>query len=967
MQTIERPPPTETPRQRPSWGPVALAVLGVAALPLLLFAILNKWGVLILVLVAMTAGLAMWVWLRGFIVIEVVAFLIHFDGVGAGQIRMGRIVAVVLACIIVYKLVVDRWRPPAVPLRSWLPISTLTVWVVITGIWSHKPSAWILTMMMFGLAIVFFCTTAMLVDSHKAIQQFLRAYWVGGLFGSGAGILALVLGTRSVGFGGDPNYFGLLAASMIPLTVYYRRHASDARMRWIYTFILAFVLAGAAGAGSRSGLIGGSLAIVATMITRPGLTKGKRVKVAGIAMLLAPIAFVAGFVANPNNLSRGLTADRGAGRLDLWNVTVDLIQERPLIGHGLGQTQWIIPDRLLVTPGSQMLNEDREAISSHNTWMDAWGDLGLIGLGNFVLIFVIAVYSLARPRWPYTKELSTTILVMLLPVFSSSMFLPLLNNKLAWAVLGLAAALQVKSADARWSGLAGAKSAEQELKELTRAREERSRRGELVHVSGAANGTAGLARSVQPVADPYRVDEMPDVEFAKWDFRIPAAVVKGAFAAAAVAGILTFVVASSLSATHTATAGVIAPRLDTSVSPEALALDRIHMQGVLTLPVSEPYAAELKRLSGIDDDIRDIQSRMKVVRPEMSALIQFTYRDTDEANAKAVQPYLVTALNNIYEDAREGSEARLQNEARPTRPGEQQYYTGPAFLPMNEQVVLGAEEPKAMWMALMASLAVGLAIIGVALIGGRKPRVMATDDFPARTGLRVATRVGGGRPARTRTTREQLQQLVVASTSGADVSQGQRIVLAPTARDAISRRTAIGIAAALVEQGRRVVLVDAQVDRPFLTLRLGGWNRAGIATTEPVGSRLSPARRHGSAGGEPVEPNLLGVNPLRLPVEARKLVDGRVGQLRFVSGGPLSFDSRRAINVDALNLFDDTVTVVVLAPPAGGSVSVSPLYEWADRVLVLMRTGQTTTVQAENTSATVRMFADESSIVLANA
>ena len=71
----------------------------------------------------------------------------------------------------------------------------------------------------FMLGVVFFCITALMVDSHRALHKFLRAYWIGGLFGASLGILALFLGTRSVGFGKDPNFFGLLMASMIPRTI----------------------------------------------------------------------------------------------------------------------------------------------------------------------------------------------------------------------------------------------------------------------------------------------------------------------------------------------------------------------------------------------------------------------------------------------------------------------------------------------------------------------------------------------------------------------------------------------------------------------------------------------------------------------------------------------------------------------------------------------------------------------------
>ena len=76
---------------------------------------------------------------------------------------------------------------------------------------------------------------------------------------------------------------------MIPLTVYYRRNEPDPVKRRWYTLALLFVLAGAAGAGSRSGLIGGAIAIVGTMVTKPGLSVGRRARVGAGAIVLAGV------------------------------------------------------------------------------------------------------------------------------------------------------------------------------------------------------------------------------------------------------------------------------------------------------------------------------------------------------------------------------------------------------------------------------------------------------------------------------------------------------------------------------------------------------------------------------------------------------------------------------------------------------------------------------------------------------
>ncbi|MFM7068686.1 MAG: O-antigen ligase family protein, partial [Actinomycetes bacterium] len=433
MQTLERSTDQPSgPPNRPRGGAFGLApaiVLSILALPVLLWLVTSKWGVLIAALVAITAGIGIWVWRRGFVFIELVAFLVHFDGLGAGPIRMGRLVAGVGGIYLLYKLAIERWRPPAIPTRHWVPVWLLTAVGLVSGAWSGQISAWLFAMGLLGLALVFFGITALLVDSHEKVQQYLRAYWWGGLWGSGAGIIALFLGTRSVGFGADPNFFGLLQASMIPLTVYYRRMARTTREKHLYTFLLMFVLAGAAGAGSRSGLIGGAVAIFGTMVTRPGINTKQRIRVGVGAIFIAAIAFLIGFVANPNNLARGF-ADRGAGRLDFWNVTLDLIAERPVLGWGFGQVRTQILPNLLVTPGVENLDDGgdpRADVSSHHTWMDVQGDLGVMGTALFAAVFIVALWGFARPRWRHTKQLSTTMFVMMLPVLTGSNFLPLLN------------------------------------------------------------------------------------------------------------------------------------------------------------------------------------------------------------------------------------------------------------------------------------------------------------------------------------------------------------------------------------------------------------------------------------------------------------------------------------------------------------------------------------------------------------
>lgn len=927
-------------------------VVGLLAIPVLLLAILTQWGALLLLGVGVLVGIGLWVWKRKFLFYEIAAFLIHFDGVGAGPARMGRFVAGIAVLVILYKLFVDRWRPPAIPLRSWAPIWALMTWAMASALWSKEAGSFINSMLMFVLGVIYYCVTSMLVDSHEAVQKFLRAFWVGGLFGSAAGVLGLAIGSRSQGLGGDPNFFGLLQASMIPLTVYYRRHATSPKLKNLYTLALIFVLAGAAGAGSRSGLISGAITIVATMVTRPGLSVGRRSRVAVVAIVVGALAFIVGFVANPNNLARGF-ADRGAGRLDFYTVTVPLIAEQPITGHGFGQIRLLIPPNLRTTPGSQQTMETREDVSAHNTLLDTTGDLGIVGMLLFVSIFVIAVIGFVRPRWLQLKELSTTLLVMLIPVFSSSMFLPLLNNKLAWCMIGLAAAVQVPSWRSRWPGLAGAGT--EVGSELVPAG------GSGTGVAAAADPSGALVRGAAAAtgAASSSIDGPTPERLAVWDLRLThrvrRAVVLGAVLSALVAG----VIASALPTHYSATIGVFARRMDTSVQPEYVSIDYERMQGVLTLAISGAYAAELQRLSGLDLPVTEIRDRLSVTRPKSGNAVQIVYTDTDEANTRQVMPYLLPALDNIFTASRADAEAQTANEIRPVVPGEQRYYTSSFYTPAYDEAVFAADPPATGWMILTGGATGMLAVLGLALAGMRHPRVESVDDFPRRTGLRLWTHVGGGRSRRLRATAPQFAQVVTTIVDSAVDPTGNtpmpsRLVVTGPSIDADVRRLALGIAAVLVAEGRRVVLVDGDLHRPKLSSRLARRSARGLAdlclTDLSVAEVMRPVSRW------------------RMPAVPRRLLKADPDQLRFVSAGTRRARRRGVLDPTVLDQLDPEVSIVVLSPPTQGTVPVSPLLEWSEATVLTLVEGHTTTEHAEDASSAVRLFSHGSrGIVLVGA
>jgi O-antigen ligase len=927
-------------------------------IPLSVLLVRSKWGVLIGLGLAAVAGLAMWVNKKGFAFTQLVAFLIHFDGIGFGPIRMGRVVAGSAALLLVYKLVVEKWRPPAVPPRSWIPVLMMTVWAFASGAWATDQVQFVYSEGLLVLGFAYFVITAFLVDSHEKVETYWRAYWYGGLAGAASGIFAIVVGIRGVGFTTDPNFFGVMIATMIPLTVYYRRQATDPRKKHLYTFLLIFVFAGAAGAGSRSGVIGASLCVFGTLITRPGLSGRGRAKMGMWAALAALVTFGVLFVANPFNTMRGFS-DRGAGRLDFWNVTMEIIPERPIWGQGGGQLRAVLPTRLPTTPGVEKPTDSRTEASSHNTWLDVTGDYGVVGLSIFVSIYVIAIVNLVRPRWRRYRQLSTTMLIMGLPVLSGSTLLPLLNNKVAWSIIGLSAALQVPSWGTRYAGYFDQRRLGGDRRSPTQLPAGGTAPTAGQRFAGAASDVANTGRSLdghrngngarnghalQRTNGNGSVEdaEWTDTALARWDLRISRRFRYYLLVGFVVGATLFGAAGSRVANNHRAEADIVVPVLDGPANLPWIAVARSRMQVLHTLVMSNAYAIELKELSGLDLPVDVIRRRMYVERPAFGPVMKIYYNDSDRARAEQAGPHLIEALRSLIEKGRVANSDQLADELRPIYPGEERFYRGDLFLAISEEATYSYQPAPIAWTALIGGLTGLLVAIGFQLLQQRKPRVNSDDDFPTAVGMPLLTHVGrvGWRYAATK------QQYVHVAMSAFEATDGdripRRIVIAGPEGDPANRGLAMGVAAALAAIGEKVVLVDAQAERPLLSLRFGAWRRPGLADLTRGDVELAATLRR--------------VHRWFLPVSVRRTLGRSAHNLRFIPAGRWRRNGELRIDPAVLEQLDDSVVTVLLAPPLLGTVPAAASLRWADVLLYCLVEGRTVTFKAEDAAIRVRTF-----------
>lgn len=97
----------------------------------------------------------------------------------------------------------------------------------------------------------------------------------------------------------------------------------------------------------------------------------------------------------------------GEERLNIWNVSKDLLEQRPFWGVGPGQFQKSFTQQAPSTLGREVSRQEiNHALHPHNTFLMFWLSNGFLGLLSFVLLVVVWLLPLSREwRWLLTAPL----------------------------------------------------------------------------------------------------------------------------------------------------------------------------------------------------------------------------------------------------------------------------------------------------------------------------------------------------------------------------------------------------------------------------------------------------------------------------------------------------------------------------------------------------------------------------------
>lgn len=346
------------------------------------------------------------------------------------------------------------------PLQGLFAIAYI-VWGVMSVAWATDPQLALGRTQVLVQSVALYILVINLVTSPRRAQNLLSIVIVASLALALLSIFRVPSGEMIRGrvdiaqiSGYDPNnqaaYFLLGTTVLMAL---FSRETQRGR-KLILLFALSIVVLAILATSSRGAMV--SLVAVLSFslildrrswqLILPALLIG------GIALFLLPPTFL-------ERLESIVTlSDRGAGRVDIWLVGLQIIGAHPLLGVGSGNFGKAFDRYLPETPGiGRALGAER---GPHNIFLGALGELGVIGFALFAIAIgltfksaLTAVLNSKRQNDPHMTTLAIGVLLGLLGMLVASMFVDLRYRKCFWLLLALAEVVQRLSPESKGKSL----------------------------------------------------------------------------------------------------------------------------------------------------------------------------------------------------------------------------------------------------------------------------------------------------------------------------------------------------------------------------------------------------------------------------------------------------------------------------------------------------------------------------------
>jgi O-antigen ligase len=326
-------------------------------------------------------------------------------------------------------------------------------WSGMSAFWAESPSAASRSTFRFAL-------DAMLIPIvFWAVRERKHVVWLFGVFVVGT-LLSVLWGLTHGASGASAQQVGRLSganveanelATLLIVCVVFAIALAVVLKRAPMARGLAVVaaLAGMAaffGTFSRAGLIALGVVILA------GCVYAGKARRAFLASLVIGVVVVgAVFLQDTSSGAvQRLTSSSTSGRSSIWKVGLRMVRANPIIGVGSGNYTVAEPHYFLTSPGEIQRGDliVDTPFPAHNIYLQAWAEMGVIGLALFLSVIVLSVraavkaVTLFRASGEQSMEILGRVLVIALAgILAADFFAPDQYSKQLWLLLAVGPAL----------------------------------------------------------------------------------------------------------------------------------------------------------------------------------------------------------------------------------------------------------------------------------------------------------------------------------------------------------------------------------------------------------------------------------------------------------------------------------------------------------------------------------------------
>jgi O-antigen ligase len=226
---------------------------------------------------------------------------------------------------------------------------------------------------------------------------------------------------RAAGPVGDPNFFALVMAALVPFGMYLVARGAKRQLLGILSVLV--VLGGVFATGSRGGMIAAGAGIVGAGLIMPVF----RIRVAAAAVVIGAIIALPLFAAQTQDAN----ARSVEGRLTENLVAVAMFADYPVTGVGPGNFPIHYRDY-----SRNIGNDPRTDREAHSLPLEVAAEQGLAGIIGFTLAF-LTVFRFAYARGVWRLLIGRTVTLSIVSYMIASLFLHGSEIRLLWVLLGM--------------------------------------------------------------------------------------------------------------------------------------------------------------------------------------------------------------------------------------------------------------------------------------------------------------------------------------------------------------------------------------------------------------------------------------------------------------------------------------------------------------------------------------------------